>query len=143
MNDNALKIMDACKKKFEANKWQCNKFAIAVAAELKVQLSGIADDIVDQIQTDSWMILKDGVEAKNKADEGWFVIGGLKAADEIPPNIHGHVVVVLSGSLAHGKYPTAMWGSLGGPLPSAGKDTVNFSWSRMNSDRIIYAAKQV
>jgi len=134
MNKNAAKILKACKNKFGANKGNCNKFAIAVAAEFKIELSGIADNIVDEIQTDPWIKLHDGIEAKNKADEGWFVIGGLKAADTIPginrpPVTHGHVVVIISGPLAKGKYPTAMWGSLGGPLPSPGKNTINFSWN--------------
>ena len=143
MNENAERILNACKNQYEANKGQCNMFAIAVAAEFNIVLSGIADDIVDEIQKDEWTKLANGVEAKNKADEGWFVIGGLKAADEIPPKTHGHVVVVLSGALARGQYPTAMWGSLGGPLPSLGRDTINFSWTRLNRDRVIYAGRQI
>src|SRR5579862_9412267 len=127
MNQNAEKIVDACNNNFEANKGNCNKFVMAVASEFNITLSGLADDIVDQIQTGEWIKLNDGADAKNKADEGLFVIGGLKAADTIPTAAHGHVVVVLSGPLVQDKYPTAMWGSLAGILPSPGKDTVNYS----------------
>ena len=38
MNKNAAKILKACKNKFGANKDNCNKFAIAVAAEFKIEL---------------------------------------------------------------------------------------------------------
>src|ERR1700693_1601342 len=42
---------------------------------------------------------------------------------------HGHVVVVVAGQpLAHGKYPFAYWGRLGG---GGAKDkTVNWAWAR-------------
>ncbi|MEP6952065.1 MAG: hypothetical protein ABI863_22435 [Ginsengibacter sp.] len=143
MNENAERIINACNNNFEANKGECNRFAIAVAKEFNIVLSGIADNIVDEIQTDEWIKLNDGIDAKNKADKGFFVIGGLKAADEIPPAVHGHIVVVLSGDLAHDKYPTAMWGSLGGPLPSPGKNTINFSWNKTSRDKVIYAARQI
>src|SRR5664279_4261828 len=100
MNEDAAKIANTCKNKFEANKGNCNIFAIAVAAEFDIVLSGIADDIVDEIQAAPWTRLTNGIEAKNKADDGWFVIGGLKVADTVPganraPVTHGHVVVVL------------------------------------------------
>ena len=143
MNENAEKIAEGCKDKFEANKGDCNLFAIAVASEFNIILSGLADDIVDEIQTGDWVKLSDGIEAKAKADEGLFVIGGLKAADTIPRAVHGHVVVVLSGPLARDKYPTAMWGSLGGPLPLPEKNTINYSWNKTSRDRVIYAAREI
>lgn len=143
MNEIAEKIVDACNSNYDANKGNCNKFVMAVASEFNVTLSGLADDIVDQIQTDGWIKLNDGIDAKNKADEGLFVVAGLKAADTIPKAVHGHVVVVLSGPLAQDKYPTAMWGSLAGILPSPGKDTINYSWNRASRDRVIYAARQI
>lgn len=37
---------------------------------------------------------------------------------------HGHVVVVVPGTLAHGRYPSAWWGSLGG---SPGRDHVSYA----------------
>ena len=40
---------------------------------------------MDQIMRGSWTLLIDGVEAKRRADEGWFVIGGFKSRDLIPP----------------------------------------------------------
>jgi hypothetical protein len=143
MNENAEKIANACESKFAVNKGDCNIFAIAVASDFNITLSGLADDIVDEIQTGEWIKLNDGIEAKAKADEGLFVIAGLKSVDTIPRATHGHLVVVLSGPLARDKYPTAMWGSLAGILPSPGKNTINYSWNKASRDRVIYAARQI
>lgn len=78
-----------------------------------------------------WTVCKNGIEARQKAIEGNFVIGGLKATG------NGHVVVVVSGPLAHRKYPTAYWGSLGG----VGKKntTINWSWNKTDRDLVTYA----
>jgi hypothetical protein len=74
----------------------------------------------------------DGVTAKQWARK--FVLAELKGAEHQPPRTHGHVVVV--GDLAHGKYPTAYWGSLGG----VGKqnETLNWAWAKADRDRIMY-----
>jgi hypothetical protein len=148
MNDKAQKISDTCKAKFEANKGDCNKFAIAVASQFSIHIAGLADDIVDQIKGDGWTKLVDGVDAKNKADDGWFVIGGLKAADTAPTPpattvLHGHVVIVTSGPLAKNKYPTALWGSDAGILPQPKKDTVNWAWNKLSVDKVIYSGRQI
>jgi hypothetical protein len=124
-------IITACESAFDAWKSDCSGFVKAVASFLGITLSGQANDIVDQIQKAPWTGLQDGVQAKNKADLGFFVIGGLK--DQ--PN--GHVVVVVQGPIAHSKYPTAYWGKLGG----TGKKntTINWAWDEHDRDQVIYA----
>ena len=141
MNLAAQKIIDACEEVFDDNSDDCNKFAKAVSAKFGVPLTGNADAIVDQIQGAGWTSLADGVEAKAKADDGWLVIGGLKGADENPPADHGHVVIVVSGPLAHDKYPTAYWGRLGGGGEK--NQTVNYAWKQANCDNVVYAARSV
>ncbi|MCB1129724.1 MAG: hypothetical protein KDN05_01250 [Verrucomicrobiae bacterium] len=112
----------------------------AVAGALGVnELEGNADDITATITGNGWRQLKDGVEAKEAADAGELVIGGLRGSEHNPPRSHGHVVVVVTGGLAQKKYPTAYWGSLGG----IGKknSTINFSWREGDRDNVHYAAK--
>ena len=106
INANAQSIIDECEAKFEAHKSDCSGFVKAVASEFSITLTGQADDIVDQIIGTGWTRLTDGVDAKNKADAGWFVVGGLKSIDNVPPQANGHVVIVVSGPLAHAKYPS-------------------------------------
>ncbi|MET1257375.1 hypothetical protein [Aliikangiella maris] len=62
-----------------------------------------------------------------------LVIVGLKAQP------HGHVAIVVPGPLAHGKYPTAYWGSLGG-VPKK-NTTINWSWNKKDRDNVIYACR--
>jgi len=141
MNPIAQKIIDSCEANFDANADNCSGFVKAVSADLDVTLTGQADDIVTQIQAGNWQQLSDGVEAKAKADDGWLVVGGLQGAENVPPQSHGHVVIVVSGPLAHDLYPSAYWGKLG----STGKKdtTINWAWNTGSRDKVIYAAMQV
>ena len=135
----AQDIINECENQFEANKSNCSGFVIAVVNKFGIQLTGQADDIITQIETTGWTVLADGVDAKNKADAGLFVIAGLKSADHNPPRTNGHVVVIVSGSLAYNKYPTGYWGTLGG----IGKKntTINYAWNTSDRDHVIYSAK--
>jgi hypothetical protein len=124
-------IIDRCEAQFAAHTGDCSGFFKAVAGDLGIALTGMADDIVDEIQTAPWTVLPDGVAAKIQADLGFFVVGGLK---DIP---HGHVVVVVAGPLARGKYPTAYWGRLG--ATGMKNTTINFAWNPADRDRVTYA----
>jgi hypothetical protein len=126
------RIIGACESAFNTWKSDCSGFVKAVASSLGTTLSGQANDIVDQIQKAPWSLLQNGIQAKNNADLGFFVIGGLK------DHPHGHVVVVVQGPLAHSRYPTAYWGKLGG----TGKEntTINWAWNEEDRDRVIYAS---
>lgn len=128
-------IINACEAEFQNHIADCSGFAKAVAASLGITLTGMANDIVDQIQNSTWTVLADGIAAKAQADGGHFVVGGLK------DNPHGHVVVVVQGPLdsVHDKYPTAYWGSIRGPQFAAKDKTVNWAWDAADRDRVIYA----
>jgi hypothetical protein len=138
---NAQKIIDACEVRWEANKSDCNKFVRAVGADVGVSVvAGNADAIIDDLSA-NWTSVAGGAAAKAKADNGYFVIAGLKAADHTPPRLNGHVAVVVSGPLdsTHNKYPTGYWGSLGG----IGKKntTLNYSWVAEDRDNVRYFSK--
>lgn len=136
----AATVIAMCEAKWEANKGDCNAFAIAVAKGLGVTgLAAPADAITATIQAgNGWRVLADGIEAKAAAEAGHLVIGGLKGSEHNPTRTHGHVVIVVAGALAHAKYPTAYWGSLGGTPYK--KTTVNFAWNTADRDSVHYAA---
>lgn len=129
------RIINACEAEFARHIADCSGFAKAVATDLGITLTGMANDIVDQVQGGPWTILSNGIQAKTQADAGFFVIGGLKDQP------HGHVVVVVQGPIdpAHGKYPTAYWGSIRGAAFAAKDKTVNWAWDAADRDRVIYA----
>lgn len=134
-------MIDRCEAAFEANKNDCSAFVRAVASASGVTLTGQADNIVDQITGSGWVALTGGVQAAAMADAGMLVIAGLKAADHTPPRSNGHVAIVVSGALAHGKYPTGYWGSSGGS--SAKNQTLNYSWNSSDRDNVHYAARSI
>jgi len=125
------KIIDRCEAQFDAHSHDCSGFLKAVASDLGIALTGMADDIVDEIQAAPWTVLADGFTAKAQADLGFFVVGGLK---DTP---HGHVVVVVQGPLAHEKYPTGYWGRLG--ATGMKNTTINWAWNKTDRDRVTYA----
>lgn len=137
----ANKIVEACDKHWEAYKADCSGFVRAVAAEVKVALSGDANTIVSAIQGAGWTKLADGADAAAKAQAGQLVIAGLKGSDQTPPAAHGHVVVVVPGPLASGKYPSAYWGSLG--RSGRKNTTLNWSWASGDRDKVVYACKAI
>jgi hypothetical protein len=141
MNETAQKIIDSCEANWDAHKNDCSGFLKAVATEFAVDLTGQADNITDQITGEDWTVLSDGVEAKAKADDGWFVVAGMKSTDHIPPQSNGHVAMVVSGELAQGKYPTGYWGQLG--AVGAKNKTLNWAWNKDSRDMLIYAGRQV
>lgn len=129
-NNPGVRVVAACEKWWDQYRGDCSGFAKAVAQELGVALTGMANNIVGEIQTAPWSLLASGVDAAQKASLG-LVIGGL--VDEP----HGHVVVVVPGPLAHGKYPSAYWGMLNG----VGKKNagINWAWDAQHRDKVIYA----
>ena len=129
-------IIAACEKYWEADKTDCSHFVRDVANELGVFLQGNANSIVDQINKAPWHPLSSGVEAAHKAvNKNVLVIGGLKADG------HGHVVVVVSGPLTHGKYPMAYWGSIAGV--GRKNEPVTWSWTHKDLENVIYSYIQI
>ncbi len=140
VNSTAARVLTICESNWEANKSDCNAFVKAVSEALGVTgLAGDADQITGIITGHGWRQLANGVEAKEAADAGELVVGGLRGSEHNPARAHGHVVIVVTGGLAKEKYPTAYWGSLG----AVGKKntTVNFSWREGDRDKVHYAAK--
>ena len=148
MPSNAQKVIDACNLHWAANQGDCNKFAKAVAQELRVTIppGADADGIIDFLSRDAaWtqLTLGSGTAAKAAADAGKFVLGGMRSTEHNPVRPHGHVLVVLSGPLdpAHQKYARASWGSLGG---GAKQDSfVNFSFNSADRDRVRYFSRDL
>jgi hypothetical protein len=140
-SERADDIIKTCEDVWEANKADCNAFAKAVAADYGVTLTGQANDIADQIKGSDWEKIDDGVKAAAAAAAGKLVIGALKGSEMTPPATHGHVVVVVRGPLAHGKYPSAYWGKLN--AVGEKNKTINWAWKAGDRDKVYYAAKVV
>ncbi len=134
-------VKGACEACFGAHEDDSSGFARSVAARLGVPLSGSANDIVDAIGRDGWVPLANGTAAAQAAAEGKFVIGGLKGSHQAHPSAHGHVVVVVAGPLAHGAYPSAYWGRLGGG--GRKQMTINWAWNAADRDNVRYAAHEI
>ncbi len=135
------RVIQACEAEWPKDKTDCSAFVRDVAGRLGVTLTGNADSIVDEICGAGWERLHDGVAASHAADAGRLVIAGLKGGDQEIPSVHGHVVVVVSGLLANGKYPSAYWGRLGG-IGDKNK-TINWAWRAGDRDHVIYAARAI
>src|SRR4051812_36386472 len=147
MNENAKKIIEACEENFEKYKSDCSGFVKAVVSSVsRSSLHGNADDIVDFLNhTDGWTVLAngDGQAAKEKADNGWLVVGGMMNTELTPARSHGHVVIVVTGSLdaVHHNYPTAYWGMFGGV--GAKNKCLNYSFNRTDRDHVHYYAIEI
>ena len=137
------RVKDACEACFAAHANDCSGFARAVAGQLGVTLNGLANDIVDTLRGGGeWTHLPNGVAASQSAAAGKLVLGGLKGSEQTHPDAHGHVVVVVDGQpLAHGKYPFAYWGRLGGG--GMRDQTVNWAWRAEDRDNVSYAAHDI
>jgi esterase/lipase superfamily enzyme len=135
-------VREACEACFEEHAHDTSAFVRAVASRLGMQLLGLANEIVDTIRGgNGWTPLQNGVAAANSAADGKFVIGGLKGWEQTEPSAHGHLVVVVAGPLAHGAYPSAYWGRLGG---GGAKDkTINWAWGAGDRDRVSYAEHEL
>jgi hypothetical protein len=137
-----MTVIEACKASFAAHQRDCSGFACAVAAALGVPLAGNANQIADTVRAgaDGWEPLADGVAAAAAATDK-LVIVGLRGDAQARPDAHGHVVVVVAGELNRGRYPTAFWGSLGGP--SGDNQTINHAWTEQDRDKVAYAAHAI
>jgi hypothetical protein len=141
------RIITICETNWEEHQNDCSGFVKAVALALGISTfssNDNADVITDKLhQATDWTALApgDGIAAKAQADLGAFVVACLKGTDQVQPSPNGHVAVVVSGplDLAHGKYPTAYWGSLGGVGAKA--QTVNYAWRAVDRDRVGYFAR--
>jgi hypothetical protein len=135
-------VRQACEACFGAHQNDCSGFAKAVASAFNVPLQGLANEIVGTLRASrDWTPLRDGVAAAENAKAGKLVIGGLKGSEQVHPDPHGHVVVVVDGPLNRNAYPCAYWGRLGG---NGAKDkTINYAWRPGDLDQVSYAAHDI
>jgi hypothetical protein len=130
MADKFSKISELCKKYYDTYDDNCSGFVKAVADDLKISLTGQADDIVATIDT-RWLTIPSGRDAAAYALEGYLVLVGLKAADhnEYDHKVtHGHIAIVAPGPLYNGKYPV-VWCGGGIYGRSEGTKSVGEVWS--------------
>jgi hypothetical protein len=111
----AQAIIATCEAEWPQFSGDCSGFVRNVASRFGVALAGLANDIVDEIRQADWRRLADGKAAKDAADSGDLVIGGLRGDEQTNPDEHGHAVVVVSGPLdsIHRAYPSAYWAASG------------------------------
>jgi len=146
-NSDASRIVKECENHWEPNKSDCNHFVKAVAAALNVpELPADADAntlITFLSSSPVWKKLTEGDDraAKQAADGGKFVIGGLLGGDLGEAN--GHVVVVVTGNFdpGHGRYPHAYWGQLGGVGEK--NKTINYAFKNPARDRVRYFVRDL
>jgi hypothetical protein len=84
-----------------------------------------------------------GKAAKEAAVHGALVVGGMTS--QALGDAHGHVVIVVKGPLALGRYPTAYWGSENAAIRPDGAlgKTINFSFSTADRDNVVYASRAI
>jgi len=136
------RVRDACEACFEDHQHDCSGFVRAVGAALDVTIAGQANDIVNALRAgDPWRPLADGIAAAASAAAGKLVVGGLRGDEQASPSEHGHVVVVVTGPLAHGRCPSAYWGRLGGE--GSKFTTTNFAWLEPDLGRVSYSERDI
>ena len=137
-----MNVREACEACLPAHQHDCSGFARALASELGVALTGLANQIVDTLRAGgAWRQLPDGPAAQASVAAGNLVLAGLRGDEQVRPDEHGHVVVVVDGPLNRGRYPSAYWGSLGG---QPGRfQTINWAWNEQDRDRVTYAERRL
>jgi len=147
INANAQQVIDACSQAYPSNQSACNFFAIAVAKKIGISpdLTGVADDIVDQIRGADWTQLADGPAASAAAAAGKFVIAGMKSTEfSKQPTTEGHVAIVVAGPMNPGGWaPAGYWGSTSPDVAAKGGTGAPISWCfrQADSGSITYACK--
>jgi cell wall-associated NlpC family hydrolase len=121
------------------NKYNCSGFVKAVAQKLAVYMpDGTADAIVEHLESHPlWRRLSDGLEARQKAQQGSFVIGGLKSSDHSPSRNNGHVAIIVGGALYRAKYPLC-WGGSTSNAQSQGNKSIGEVWNARDRDNVQY-----
>jgi hypothetical protein len=128
-------IINACEIEWDSWKGDCSGFVKAVGTRLGITLSGNANALIDYLgHSPEWQNLDAQPKAATiRANQGYFVIGGLKAQP------HGHVVVVVRSGAS--LYPVAYWGRFG--AVGKKKTTINFSWAHPQLANVLFFARQL
>jgi hypothetical protein len=139
-------IVEKCKTSWDEqflrglkNSGNCSGFLKSVAQKLGVPMANLpADGIIDSVAT-TWRKVDSGAEAVKLAATGYFVVVGLRAKDHTPPATQGHVAIVVTGPLYHGKYPVC-WGGSTGHAQSKGDKSVGTIFPVSSRDKVSYFA---
>lgn len=128
-------VIAACEAEWDKQKDNCSGFVSAVATRLGITLNGQANAMIDFLEQNStWTTL--GAEPKtaiDRANQGYFVIGGLKA------NNHGHVVVIVKSPGAI--QPVGYWGRFGAVGKKA--TTINWAWVKHDLPNVRFYARKL
>jgi hypothetical protein len=146
LNPNAQKVIDTCKSVWPNKKDACNFFAIEVAKQLNITLTGKADAIVDQIAGAGWTRIANGPAARDAAMQGKFVVAGIKSGDFTEPRDEGHVAIVVSGDLNPGGWaPAGYWGSTNPDVASKGGsgNPISQCFRLEDKGKIVYASRSL
>jgi hypothetical protein len=121
------------------NKNNCSGFLKCVAQKLGVAMPAAAnaDGLIDFMKSQNWQALASGADAVKQANNGMFVVAGLKSGEHHPGRTHGHVGVVVGGAMYRGIYPKCWCGSIGG-AQSAGTKSVGEIWNKKDRDSVVY-----
>lgn len=142
----AQQVADTCREVWPTKKNACNLFAIEVADRLGVTLTGLADDIVDQIRGSAWTRLTDGVAARDAAVQGKLVIAGMKHDEFTTPRTEGHVAIVVPGNMNPGGWaPAGYWGSTDPVVAAKGGvgDPISLCFRAEDKAKITYACQTI
>ncbi|GBQ93920.1 hypothetical protein AA23498_1873 [Acetobacter nitrogenifigens DSM 23921 = NBRC 105050] len=129
-------IIAIAEKRWEAHKSDCSGFVRAVAKDLGVPMTGLANQLVDAWRQDGmWTKLNhDHARASLLSAQGYLVVAGLQESG------HGHVVIVIPGKSNHGD-AMGYWGRLGGT--GYKNKGLNFAWKRADLKNVEYFARFV
>jgi hypothetical protein len=140
------RVIGACTKHWPANNGDCSAFVRAVAHDLRLEVTGNANSIYDQISVAPWARIGIGTDAATiagvSAGEGKLVI----AARPAQPN--GHVAIIVDYRNAFDSYiavdrnkAVAFWGSLN----SVGQDytRITRSWTASDLTQVLFAYRAI
>jgi len=134
-------VIAVCQRRIGLHPNDCAAFVRGVASDCGVILAGDANRIVSLLVTGKR--LANGLAARQAAADGALVVAGARATG------HGHVVVVVDGPVARGRYPYAFWGQYHGLTVGTitanvgftrGHGALNYAFGAAQRDAVTYAA---
>lgn len=128
-------VIRACEGEWDAHKNDCSGFVRAVAADLGVSLSGLANQIIASMSSSpAWSDLGTSAsQATSHANNGYLVVAGLAV-----PGHHGHVAIVVR---ANSSVPVAYWGKLGGV--GRKNTSIHWAWNSTDLPHVRYFARAI
>ena len=136
-------ILSATVKRYPRHSNDCSGFLRIVFSDVTgSQLDGSADALVRWFQDHGAWKERNRADAIADVNLGRFVVAALRSVDYAPPAVHGHVAIVVPGTLYHGKYPRVWCG--GAPLGrSEGDRSVGEVWRQTVRDKVRYFTYQL